>query len=384
MGRAARILILGRELPFREELLEHREIDTHWARSTSEVAHALRKAQVDACIVAPDFRDREAIWLIHRSLQSAPCLVLVEDPKERNAWAPDEATAVIPVAEIDSIVMLLAQYTGLRLARYPRADIKVPVLVDLHGRVYERTTRDLSLSGVAIADFPKAPVGVRAELLIRLEAQTVRLRGRLIRWIDEEEGRAAGLSFIDMPEGARAVVQEAVQKSLSKLPLQWEMDGLFGDLDLEASSGGQALRTQDLASSPVPAFVPRTADMEIPIVQGLVEGTLPADAAPQWLVSLVSDLTGVEGAAARGRPAPPWALAVLKLRINLARVRDKFPDRPPPSALIDDAYRMFERLRRETEGETGAILSQVRRIRTDLLRQMVRVPRTDDIVRKSA
>jgi len=371
--------VVGQELPFRDELLEHREIETRWATTAAEVAQSLRKSKVDACVVAPDFREKDVVWLVKQSLGQAPCLVLVTDPRERADWPCDLATAVVPVAEVDSVVMLLAQHTGLRLARYPRADMQVPVLVDLHGRVYERTTRDLSLSGVGITDFPKAPVGARADLVIRLEGTSVHLRGRLIRWIDDEDGHAAGLNFLDMSEGARTIVQAAVQKALSKLPLQWEIDGLFGDLALDAVSGSRALRTQDVARSPLPAFVPRTADMEIPMVQALLDGDAGPGDAPPWLVDLVHHLTGVEAAAARGRPAPPWALAVLKIRINLARVRDKFPDRPPPSALIDDAYRMFERLRRETEHETGAILAQVRRIRAALLRDMVMVPRTDDV-----
>lgn len=379
MGRAARILVVGQALPFKDELLEHREIETRWAASPAAVAQSLRRSKVDACVVAPDFHDHEVVWLIKQSLGHAPCLVLVEDPKERSEWPADAATAVVPVAEVESLVLLLAQHTGLRLARYPRADLEVPVLVDLHGRVFERTTKDLSLSGVAISDFPKAALGLRADLVIRLEGKSVHLRGKLVRWFEEDGVKVAGLNFIDLSEGARTLVNEAVQKALTQLPMQWEIDGLFGDLALDLASGNRALRTQDVARSPLPAFVPRTADMEIPMVQALLEGSAsPADA-PPWLAVLAGDLTGVEAAAARGRPAPPWALAALKLRINLARVRHKFPDRPPPSALIDDAYRMFERLRRETEHETGAILAQVRKIRAALLRDMVMVPRTDDV-----
>lgn len=379
MGRAARILVVGQALPFRDELLAHREIETRWADNAADVAQNLRRSKVDACIVAPDFGEQEVVWLIRQSLGHAPCLVLVETPGDRKRWPPDIATAVIPVAEVESIVLLLAQHTGLRLARYPRADIEAPVLVDLHGKVYERTTRDLSLSGVAIVDFPKAPIGARADLVIRLEGKSVHARGRVVRQFEEDGLHVCGLNFLDLPETVRGIVDEAVQKALSKLPLQWEIDGLFGDLALDSVSGSRALRTQDVARSPLPAFVPRTSDMEIPMVQALLEGDAQSADAPPWLAELVAHLTGVEAAAARGRPAPPWALPALKLRINLARVRHKFPDRPPPSALIDEAYRMFERLRRETEHETGAILAQVRRIRAALLRDMVMVPRTDDV-----
>lgn len=379
MARAARILVVGEALPFQAELLEHREIETRWAKSAPQAAALLRTCKVDACIVTPDFDDREVVWLIKRSLGQAPCLVLVDHARERASWPPDVATAVVPVDEVQSIVMLLAQYTGLRLARYPRADIVAAVMVNLHGRTFERTTRDLSLSGVAISDFPAAALGARANLTLVLQGKSVVLRARLVRWLDTPTQQVAGLNFIDMPEGARAIIHQAVQDSLSKLPLQWEIDELFGDLELSELDGSHALRTHDVGRSPLPAFVPRTADLEIPMVRALLEGQTSPEDAPAWLASLVEDLTGVEAAAARQQPAPPWAMSALKLRINLARVRDRFADRAPPSALIDDAYRMFERLRRETEGETGAILEQVRRLRASLLRDMVMLPKTEDV-----
>ncbi|MCB9652077.1 MAG: PilZ domain-containing protein [Deltaproteobacteria bacterium] len=377
MARAARILVVGQSLPFRGELLEHREIETRWATNTREVASQLRRSKVDACIVSPDFDDREVVWLIKRSLDRAPCLVLVDDPKDRAKWPPDTATAVVPVGEVESVVLLLAQHTGLRLARYPRADIVAPVMVDLHGRVYERVTKNLSLSGVAICDFPKAPIGARVDLVMTLGGRAVNLRAKVIRSFDEDGDTCAGLTFIDVPEGARELIHAEVQASLQQLPQQWEIDELFGDLVLDDDDGAQALRTFDVARSPLPAFVPRTRDLEIPAVCAVLDGA--ARQVPPWLAQLAEGLTGVEIAAARGQPAPPWAMDVLKLRINLARVRHTFPGRPPPSALIDDAYRMFERLHRETAHETGSILAQVRRIRTDLLRSMVMTPKTADM-----
>jgi hypothetical protein len=216
---------------------------------------------------------------------------------------------------------------------------------------------------VAIADFPKAPLGARVDLVMTLEGRAVSTRAKLIRVFEEDGLTGAGLCFIDLSEGARAVIQQAVSGALKQAPLQWEIDELFGDLCLDEATGSQALSTRDVARSPLPAFVPRTRDLELPTVCAVLEGN--AQEAPPWLGELTAGLTGVEAAAARGQPAPPWASDVLKLRINLARVRHKFPGRPPPSALIDDAYRMFERLRRETAHETGGMLAQVRRIRTD-------------------
>ena len=50
MARAARILVVGQSLPFRGELLEHREIEIRWATDTREVASQLRRSKVDARI----------------------------------------------------------------------------------------------------------------------------------------------------------------------------------------------------------------------------------------------------------------------------------------------------------------------------------------------
>ena len=129
MSRAARILVLGKSFPFRRELIEHREIETRWAQTARDVACHLRESRVNAAVISPGYRDVDVIWLLRQTLGRAPCIVLVADEYERSRWRGEPSDVVVLIEEVDSFALLLAHHTGLRLARYPRADVCMPVRV---------------------------------------------------------------------------------------------------------------------------------------------------------------------------------------------------------------------------------------------------------------
>lgn len=363
MSKAATILVLGDPGPFRKELLIHKEIEVIWASSPEDAAQILADTTIDACIVAPEFRDR--VDVLKTDLIHVPCIAL--QPTNREAQRPDFAS-VVEVEKVDSLVALLSEHTGLQFARYPRADVLAPVTLQHNGRVHHLDSIDLSLSGIAIAAFPPAQVGTRFELILDVGERSLHLTARVVRWFEHQGQRAAGLTFVDVTESQREVIGAAVKKVL-----QWggddrlSADTLFGDLGLE-NLEPQALRTLDVANK-VPAFVLRTQDLEIPRLCQLLDGE--EILAPDWLGELAEDLTAVEAAAARGRPCPAWAHRVLRLRLHLAHAKSTTRKDKIPSSLLDEAYRVFESLRDEGVGQSGSMVAQIGRIRAALLRNIV-------------
>ncbi len=364
MSKAATILVLGDPGPFRKELLIHKEIDVIWAESPEHAADVLSCTTVDACIVAPQFRER--LDALKSELIHVPCIAL--QTPERDRERPDFAS-VVEVEKVDSLVALLSEHTGLQFARYPRADVLVPVSFEHHGRTYQLDSIDLSLSGVAIANFPPAQVGTRVDLMIDLAGHSLQLAARVVRWFEHNGLRSAGLTFVDVTETQRKIIGDAV-----KDVLQWTGDEhltvetLFGDLGLE-SEAPPALRTLDMSNANVPAFVLRTQDLELPRLCQVLDGE--EIIAPDWLTELAGELTAVEASAARGRPCPAWAHRVLRLRLHLAHAKSTTRKDRIPSSLLDEAYRMFESLKDESVGQSGSMKAQLGRIRAGLLRSIV-------------
>lgn len=364
MSKAATILVLGDPGPFRKELLVHKEIDVIWAESPEHAADVLGCATVDACIVAPEFHERIAV--LARELVHVPCIAL--QPLNRDTDRPD-FPSVVEVEKVDSLVALLSEHTGLQFARYPRADVLVPVRFEHNGRTYHLDSIDLSLSGIAISNFPPAQVGTRVELVLDLAPHELHLTARVVRWFEHEGLRSAGLTFIDVAESQRQIIADAVKEVL-----QWTgderltADALFGDLGLETVAP-PALRTVDVSNATIPAFVLRTQDLEIPRLCQLLDGE--DIVAPVWLSELAAEITAVEASAARGRPCPAWAHRVLRLRLHLAYAKNTTRKDKIPSSLLDEAYRMFESLKDEAIGQSGSMKAQLGRIRAGLLRSIV-------------
>ena len=371
MSRAARILVLGKSFPFRRELIEHREIETRWAQTARDVACHLRESRVNAAVISPGYRDVDVIWLLRQTLGRAPCIVLVADEYERSRWRGEPSDVVVLIEEVDSFALLLAHHTGLRLARYPRADVCMPVRVLVGDRELRLQTLDLSLSGIALMGFPDVPEGTLTDLALEIDGREFFAQGRVVRWFDHEDRPAVGLTFMDLAEGPRQAIGAKVEELLSYLPDQEQVQELFGDLNLFESQTLGELRTRDFASA-LQSFQPATQDLELPALRAALEGTTKV---PVWLASFARELTPIEQCAARGEPCPEWCFDVLKTRLSLARARAQAPQHTPPSSLLDEGYRLFTRLKRQTGGKNGVLTSQVRKIRAALLRDLTFSPR---------
>lgn len=364
LSKAATVLVLGDPGPFRKELLVHKEIDVLWASEVVDAKKILATTSVDACIVSPDLH--EQIPGLESHLVHVPCIALCSTD-ERNTRP--NFRSVVEVEQVDSLVALLSEHTGLQFARYPRAEVSAPVVVRHGGNTHRLESIDLSLSGIAIARFPAAQIGTRVGLTLELGDAKVTLDARVVRWFEHNGQRTAGLTFVHIEEDDQRVIAAAVKDVLQWAPQQQlSADALFGDLGLDALSP-PALCTLDVVTSPTPAFVLRTQDLELPRLCQLLDGE--AIEAPDWLTRLAEDLTAVEAAAARDRPCPSWAPRVLRLRIHLAFANSTECIAKTPSALLDEAYRAFEALKFESHGQSGSLIAQIGRIRAALLRSIV-------------
>ncbi len=375
MARAARILILGNHIPFKKELGEHREIEKRFANSAAEAAMQLRPSRVDACVVCEDFTDQDVIWLLRQTMPRAPIIVFVSRPEECSSWPSDLVDAVYTESQVDSLVVLLAKHTGLRLARHPRADVETPIQLCVQNQIIDARSIDMSLSGTGVIGCTtEVPLGTEIEVVMNLSGERHHAVAQVIRWFDHVEGRAAGLQFRSLHEGARAAITRAVNESLGNIPEQWEIDELFGGLGLESEpSYNMALRTMDVQSSPKPEFIPSTCDLELPLLREVLTGNRRD--APDWMVAFADKLTPLESKAVREEGAPDWVYNVIKVRLNLARARSQHPKASPPSVLLDEGYRVFTHLSHKAAEESGPIQNQIQDIRAAILRDLTANPR---------
>ena len=185
----------------------------------------------------------------------------------------------------------------------------------------------------------------------------------MVRWFEHDGRRAAGLVFTDLDPSDTTAVAEEVRRVLPWDPDEHlSAEALFGDLALEEAPSS-ALHTADVVPPGVPAFVLRTLDLELPLLQQLLDG----DAAdgPDWLVTVKNDLTAIEAAAVRGRACSPWIHRAVRLRLHFAQAERMPKGRQLPSSLLDEAYRTFEHLKQEMDGgerrERGAAREDPRR-----------------------
>lgn len=378
MTKAATILVLGDPGPFRKELLVHKEIEVIWACDVEAARKIFETIDIDACIVSPDLSTE--VNALKDELKHIPCIAL--QPPGATGPRPD-FESLVEIDEVDSLVSLLGEHTGIQFARYPRADVSAPVSVRQGGRIHNLQSIDLSLSGIGIANFPPAQVGTRVDLVVELADRSLNVPARVVRWFEHDGGRAAGLIFTSLSDAQKDVIGAAVKSVLQWEPAQrLSAEALFGDLGLEEAAPA-ALQTMDVAGPSVPAFVLKTQDLELPLLTQILDGD--AYDAPDWLLKVATELTALEASAVRGRACPAWVHRALRLRLHFAQSSRVPEGQKIPSALLDEAYRTFESLKEEMDGASATTVAQIAKIRADLLRNIVSarkrplpVPRVDE------
>jgi hypothetical protein len=371
MSKAATILVLGDPGPFRKELLTHHELEVIWVSAPPEAAQLLAAGEPDACIVSPEFERSPALKSVFRAAGARTPLILLSASSAPRLPLDAEAVWVVEVAEVESLVAILAEVTGIRFARYPRADVVLPVVVELDGRRTRAETIDVSLCGVAVRGFPPAPVGSTVRLELEVLGRILHLTGRVVRWFEDQGRRAAGVTLVDLGEGPRHMLADAIERAL-----RWKRDqylltaDLFDDVPVEPAEPSQPLDALELEGArgqdDAHAFGPEREDLG-----RLLAGEITAAGLPGWLVLVAGALTDLEVAAATGRDAPAWAHRSVDLRLTLALVRASTRDTPLPSSLLDAAYRLFLTLRDEGAGQSVEVVRQIGKVRAALLRELV-------------
>lgn len=364
MRKAATVLVLGDPGPTRDELLLRSEIDVVWSESFRDALELLRVYRVEACIVAPSFERMEGYEPFRAQMGNIPCLVRTSVPRDAHACP----TGYEP--DVEPVLAFLARHTGLVFARYPRAQVSLPVEVDVQGERFQLETTNLSVSGVAIDGFPPVAPGTRAELCLDLPERPIYLLARVVRIFEVNGTYQVGLSFTDLTEGPRASIAAYVE---NMLPADAADERLFGELEIPMprlrTVTAMAAETGEIcsrAAAPMVASLPESPQMRRPRPShGLTNNLVPV-----WFDQLSEDLSEVERTAALGGDAPEWAHRVLRLRIELARARADTMGEVPP-ALLDEAYRTFAGLEEETQDAPLMVRQQVSSIRASLLRDVL-------------
>ncbi len=356
MRKAATILVLGDPGALRDELLLRPEVDVVWASSFEDALELLAIYPVDACVLTPPFEAAPGHGRFRAASAGTPCLV--HRPRFRRQGSPWPE-------DVETALGFLARHTGLAFARYPRVPLRLPVTAGLHGQTYELETRNLSVSGVAIADFPDAPSGTRAELCIELASGPLYVLARLTRRIRTGHAVRAGLSFTDLGEGPRARIVDEVAAAL---PPWRDHARLFGELEVPVPASRPIERTE--ADLPWELGLADTVDLACPAPRPIsdTQGLGPPD--PTWFSQLSEDLSASERLAAFGGDAPAWAHRVLQLRIAIARARSSETG-PLPAVLLDETYRLFAGLEAEVQSAPAQVREEVSSIRASLLRDVL-------------
>lgn len=364
MRSAATVLVLGDPGSIRDELLLRREIDVIWSASFDDALSLLRVYAVDACIVAPEFERLSGYEPFRAAIAGVPCLVrsAADEPAPRLAWPGDE---------VEPVLAFLARHTGLVFARYPRAPVRLPVCVEMHGEQHELETLNLSVSGVAIRGFPRVSAGTRAELCLELPDRPLYLLARVVRLLEQDGELQAGLTFTDLGEVARAALSRYVDEALPDVGGEGR---LFGDLEVPLPRPRKVAGITLELEAPTGRLTPlglEVGAMGPPAIRQITETqNLSGALVPPWFDHLSEDLSDIERLAALGGDAPEWAHRVLRLRIGLARARAHAPGEIPPT-LLDEAYRTFAGLEAETADAPLQVRQQVSSIRASLLRDVL-------------
>ncbi|MEO1230161.1 MAG: PilZ domain-containing protein [Myxococcota bacterium] len=372
MRKAATVLVLGDPGPIRDELLLRSEIDVVWSVSFRDALELLRVYRVEACILSPEFEQLPGYQPFREVLGQVPCLVQgpVDEPLPAPP-GPDELS-VWAHEDVEPVLAFLARHTGLVFARYPRAPVRLSVEVGVHGETYALETTNLSVSGVAIDSFPDVEPSTRVELCLDLPERPVYLLARVVRLIENDGRRQAGLSFTDLSENLRAAIASCVDEAL---PADAPEERLFGELEIPLPRprpvSGRETTELELVSITSPPEAGPCSEIPGSLMRNIAGPTgLTDNLVPTWFEHLTEDLTNIERAAALGNEAPEWAHRVLRLRIEIARARADDTGSLPP-ALLDEAYRTCAGLEEETQDAPIVVRQQVSTIRASLLRDVL-------------
>lgn len=282
MGTAATIAVLGDLGPFQAELLRHREIELLIAGTFDELSRHLSGDLVDVCVVGPAYAG-EVEPLLPEDLP----VVTLAASAEQAALIPHGAgqRRVHTMDSVDSLVRLLEQHTGIKMAKEPRIDLRVAAAITIEGSRFLRETTDLSKSGVGIGRFPEAIVGRMVELVIDLPNGPRWLKAEVVRRYNRQGEPITGLVFRDLEEDAAEAIAEVVEGRL------------------EGTASLRPMPAEDLEQ--LRAILSSSSTIE----------------APRWLLDLASELTPLEITAVRGGDAPEWAEKGLPLWLTAARCR---------------------------------------------------------------
>jgi hypothetical protein len=318
--------------------------------------------------------------LLTVSSKSLPCVMLV-DPATSSiepsiAW---RASAVIPVRQIESVLALVGFHTGLQFAKDARASICATVRAVINNEHHRLETTNLSVSGVALRDFPHVAAGTPVKLELDLPFGTVSARAKVVRLGKEGRYNVAGLVFTELALPDRERIVKLVEGARRDAPAaHGKIEELFADIEVE-DDHSSALCTEDIHRSQDLAEAGHLLDVhhELEALDRWAATDLWDRGVPDWLQAIGEDLTQIERVGmVRGSTVPEWVRPAIGMRICLARARHASKDGRLPSVLSTEGYAAFVRLADAATGCDADLVAQIAKIRSSLLRDLLATKRS--------
>jgi hypothetical protein len=351
MTRSIPVLVYGELSEVAHELLGRRGLELRWAMTLEEALAVNRQVPIELAITTDPYA-RE--YLKHREgLESkSPCIVVVDQEGREIEYLAAGATVV---ATPETILEAVSELTGLAFRMHPRLELQTVVDVQIDNQNYFLTTIDVSASGVAIAGFPNAQYGARADLRFDMFDPPLLAQAMVVRTFQRDEQQCAGLCFVDMAWEDRARLRMMIERDRAETS---EMTELHRGKD-----------TQDLL-----ALLREDADGGVAEYVRMLMDTVAgrSTSMPSWLRELANELTVTERSAIE-RGDHSWARAAVGMRVELRRRLIDAANAFDARAALD----LCRAIAIETRRESDQAASDATIIRAHVLRDASRIHRQE-------
>jgi PilZ domain-containing protein len=371
MRARPKLLVLGDPGPVRHDLLPRGDLEVFWVSSVADALTIVRSSPPLLCLVSLEIGVEEAIYFLECTCERryVPSVLIVDPNQEVAPGLIARSSAIVSIDCPESILAVVAFHTGLAFARDKRSRIEAPVRVFIDRDEYVLEASNISVSGIAIRNFPHMEIGRIVALEIELPTGTVPADARVVRFGSDPLSEIAGLTFVRITPFHREKIRRVVEGE--EEPASMRASDLFGDITVDVGEA-HALRTIDIRHTSDLQASELDPEPELGLLRAYVATGSWHDEPPGWLIGFAGQITGVEIAVLLDLPSPEWAVKALSIRMCLERLRTGPHQAKVPSVLADEAYRIFEHLKNASaRGADPTLVADVAKIRAGVLRSLL-------------
>ncbi len=344
-------------------LVRRRDLELCWALTSNEAAAVLSRTRVDLALLreshAKPILDSQPVSTQDDRTRFA--VLLEEDGwSRRDHWISMGATAVVSARMRRELEAVISELTGLAFSRHLRAPIAKVVRVTSGSFDATLETHDLSISGVSVIDLPPGKLG--SAVRVRFDFLPNALSALVVRYFAAHDRPAAGLSFLEVTDEERAMLEHAVKDA--NVRARAERPPEFGDAIGEEFGPPTGEFDTPSMTAELPKRPPVPA---VDMVRSILAGA-SVEGGPPWLVDLAKELTDSEKKEALGEPAPPWARKALEGRLKVHAARSRAGDRNLSRSEFRETFELCETLAKVAAGAPNEQLLEVTEVRSGLLR----------------